>query len=124
MQNITTKKLAMLLITTLLTLGSGAALAADNSSAGSGSDNGLANQSNSAESIQKTAPNDVSNDKINTGGTDTSKIGSTDDNANLNASEIHKNTMCKDGRCPDTNSKVETGKGGPTEATKTDGTTN
>lgn len=38
--------------------------------------------------------------------------------------EMHKNTMCKDGRCPDVNKKVETGNGINNDVdTKTDGTT-
>ncbi|EFN3502571.1 hypothetical protein HLC94_002778 [Escherichia coli] len=38
--------------------------------------------------------------------------------------EEHKNTMCKDGRCPDINKKVQTGDGINNDVdTKTDGTT-
>ena len=37
--------------------------------------------------------------------------------------EVHKNTMCKDGRCPDMNKKVETGDGMNNDVdSKTDGT--
>lgn len=37
---------------------------------------------------------------------------------NMSKDEVHKNTMCKDGRCPDANDKV-----GDDANTKTDGTT-
>lgn len=42
----------------------------------------------------------------------------------MSKEEVHKNTMCKDGRCPDVNKKVETGSGDNSKVnTKTDGTT-
>lgn len=95
------KKLTTLLLTATLAFGSGIAFAADSTS---GANNGQANASAEAGQIapdahQKVAPNGVSNDKIN---------GS---HHKMSKSEVHKNSMCKDGRCPDTNKKVETGSG-------------
>jgi hypothetical protein len=95
------KKLTTLLLTATLAFGSGIAFAADSTS---GANNGQANASAEAGQVapdahQKVAPNGVSNDKIN---------GS---HHKMSKSEVHKNSMCKDGRCPDTNKKVETGSG-------------
>ena len=69
------------------------------------------------------APNNVDNGKINSGSTDTNGTmlhpdGSTMNHDGMSSDEVHKNSMCKDGRCPDTDKKV-----GQDEATKTDGTT-
>ncbi|MEA9390524.1 protein YbgS [Acerihabitans sp. TG2] len=111
MQTYTNKTLAMLVFTAITTLGSGAALAATTSST---TGDGMENQTNYPGSNANSAPDGVSNKDINTGKTGKSK---------LSAAEIHKNTMCKDGRCPNTNAKVQTGKGMPTKAQKTDGTT-
>ena len=45
-------------------------------------------------------------------------------NGGMTKDEEHKNTMCKDGRCPDINKKVQTGDGINNDVdTKTDGTT-
>lgn len=50
--------------------------------------------------------------------------GSTMNHDGMTKDEEHKNTMCKDGRCPDINKKVETGNGVNNDVnTKTDGTT-
>jgi hypothetical protein len=39
----------------------------------------------------------------------------------MSSEEVHKNTMCKDGRCPDINKKVDTGTTHDVD-TKVDGT--
>jgi len=45
------------------------------------------------------------------------------DGQHMDKDDIHKNSMCKDGRCPDVNKKVETGDGMNNDVdTKTDGT--
>ncbi len=50
--------------------------------------------------------------------------GSSMNNDGMTKDEEHKNTMCKDGRCPDINKKVQTGDGINNDVdTKTDGTT-
>lgn len=118
MQTNISKKMAMLFLTTAMTLGSGAALAAPGTGSNAGgTDNGVTE-------LQKNAPNSVDNKDINNSSTDTNTTGTTTgtDAGGLNKAEQHKNTMCKDGRCPDVNKKVETGTGAP-EGTKTDGTT-
>ncbi len=62
-----------------------------------------------------------------TGGTmlhpDTSNTNSATSTGPNSADEIHKNTQCKDGKCPDINDKVETGQGGDNVNPNTDGTT-
>src|SRR5471032_1209497 len=94
-------KIAMMILAATMTLGSGAALA-------EGSDNGSANEANSPGSIQKIAPNNVDNSKINN--TDKpvnevhKKTHKSTDKAHHKASKKtidHKKAMCKDGRCPD-----------------------
>ncbi|MCU5774224.1 YbgS-like family protein [Erwiniaceae bacterium BAC15a-03b] len=110
------KKFAIVLFTAAMTLGSGAAMAASGN-------NGTANQAADAgakagDANQNLAPNKVDNSKINTGGT----TSTTTDNGKLSADEVHKNSQCKDGKCPDVNKKVETGSGTDVN-TKTDGTT-
>jgi hypothetical protein len=105
------KKLTTLLLTATLTLGSGIVYAADSASS---ANNGQANASAEAGQVapdahQKIAPNGVSNDKINSS------------HHKMSKSEVHKNSMCKDGRCPDTNKKVET-KSGQEVNKKVDGT--
>lgn len=50
--------------------------------------------------------------------------GSSMNHEGMTQDEVHKNTMCKDGRCPDMNKKVETGDGMNNGVdSKTDGTT-
>ncbi|MBP2170404.1 hypothetical protein J2125_003596 [Erwinia toletana] len=110
------KKFAIVLFTAAMTLGSGAAMAASGN-------NGTANQAADAGAKagganENLAPNKVDNSKINTG--DTS--GSATDHNKMSADEMHKNSQCKDGKCPDVNKKVETGTGTDVN-TKTDGTT-
>lgn len=60
----------------------------------------------------------------NSGGTMLHPDGSSMNHDDMTSDEVHKNTMCKDGRCPDVNKKVETGDGINNDVdTKTDGTT-
>ncbi|MCU6663774.1 MAG: protein YbgS [Silvania sp.] len=117
-------KLTTLFLTATLTLASGAALAADQTQ-GSENGNGQANAAADAGALapdahQNLAPNNVDNSQINTGsgtGTGTSTGGtmlhpngtnSTMDNHDgMTKDEVHKNSMCKDGKCPDMNNKVD-----------------
>ena len=119
-------KLATLFLTAILSLASGAALAAD---ANTQSNNGQANSSADAGQVapdarENIAPNNVDNSQINSGGTMLHPDGSSMNQDDMTSDEVHKNTMCKDGRCPDVNKKVETGDGINNDVdTKTDGTT-
>ncbi|EGT3572634.1 hypothetical protein D8W73_09580 [Citrobacter amalonaticus] len=119
-------KLASLFLTATLSLASGAALAAESSTQ---TNNGQANAAADAGQVapdakQNVAPNNVDNDNINSGGTMLHPNGSSMDHEGMTKDEVHKNTMCKDGRCPDVNKKVETGNGINNDVdTKTDGTT-
>lgn len=119
-------KLATPFLTAILSLASGAALAAD---ANTQSNNGQANSSADAGQIapdarENVAPNNVDNSQINSGGTMLYPDGSSMTHDGMTSDEVHKNTMCKDGRCPDVNKKVETGDGINNDVdTKTDGTT-
>lgn len=119
-------KLATLFLTAILSLASGAALAAD---ANTQSNNGQANSSADAGQVapdarENIAPNNVDNSQINSGGTMLHPDGSSMNHDGMTSDEVHKNTMCKDGRCPDVNKKVETGDGINDDVdTKTDGTT-
>lgn len=145
-------KLASLILTTTI-MASGAAFAASGSAGGDassqGGGNGQANQAADAGQVapgakENLAPNGVNNNNINSGsgttGTTGGAMGSgtgTNSSSNTNSGstgtlsgdgmttdEVHKNTMCKDGRCPDVNKKVETGSGNNNDVnTKTDGTT-
>ena len=62
---------------------------------------------------ENVAPNNVDNNGVNTGsgGTMLHSDGSSMNNDGMTKDEEHKNTMCKDGRCPDINKKVQTGDG-------------
>lgn len=119
-------KLASLFLTATLSLASSAALAAESSTQ---SNNGQANAAADAGQVapdakENVAPNNVDNDNINSGGTMLHPNGSSMDHEGMSKDEVHKNTMCKDGRCPDMNKKVETGDGMNNDVdTKTDGTT-
>lgn len=119
-------KLATLFLTAILSLASGAALAAD---ANTQSNNGQANSPADAGQVapdarENIAPNNVDNSQINSGGTMLHPDGSSMNHDDMTSDEVHKNTMCKDGRCPDVNKKVETGDGINNDVgTKTDGTT-
>ena len=113
-----------LLLTATLSLASGAALAADS---GAQSNNGQANSAADAGQVapdarENVAPNNVDNDKINSGGTMLHPDGSTMNHDGMSSDEVHKNSMCKDGRCPDTDKKMESGNGMNNDASKTDGT--
>ena len=118
-------KLAALLLTTTLTMASGAALAEDSPSQNS---NG---QANAAASAGQVAPDAKENLEPNSGGTQSGtmlhpnndgKHGMSDDS--LTKDQIHKNSQCKDGKCPDINDKVQTGNDINNDAkTKPDGTT-
>ena len=119
-------KLASLFLTATLSLASGAALAAESSTQ---SNNGQANAAADAGQVapnakENVAPNNVDNDNINSGGTMLHPNGSSMNHEGMTQDEVHKNTMCKDGRCPDMNKKVETGEGMNSDVdSKTDGTT-
>ncbi|EPG4958150.1 TPA: YbgS-like family protein [Citrobacter amalonaticus] len=119
-------KLASLFLTATLSLASGAALAAETSAQ---TNNGQANAAADAGQVapdakENVAPNNVDNDNINSGGTMLHPNGSSMKHEGMTKDEVHKNTMCKDGRCPDVNKKVETGNGINNDVdTKTDGTT-
>ncbi len=117
-------KLTALLLTATLSLASGAALAADS---GAQSNNGQANSAADAGQVapdarENVAPNNVDNDKTNSGGTMLHPDGSTMNHDGMSSDEVHKNSMCKDGRCPDTDKKMESGNGMNNDASKTDGT--
>ena len=104
-------KLATLFLTATLSLASGAALAADS---GAQTNNG---QANAAADAGQVAPDARENVAPN-------NVGSSMNNDGMTKDEEHKNTMCKDGRCPDINKKVQTGDGINNDVdTKTDGTT-
>ncbi|HCD7251561.1 TPA: YbgS-like family protein [Citrobacter farmeri] len=119
-------KLASLFLTATLSLASGAALAAETSTQ---SNNGQANAAADAGQVapdakENVAPNNVDNDNINSGGTMLHPNGSSMNHDGMTKDEVHKNTMCKDGRCPDMNKKVETGEDMNSDVdSKTDGTT-
>ena len=122
----TMTKLASLFLTATLSLASGAALAAETNAQ---SNNGQAHSSADAGQVapdarENVAPNHVNNNKINSGGTMLHPNGSSMNHEGMTTDEVHKNSMCKDGRCPDVNKKVETGNGINNDVdTKTDGTT-
>lgn len=121
------KTLATLVLTATLSMMSGAALAADNASENNGQANSSADAGQVAPAAhQNIAPNGVDNSNVNTdsNGTTLHQNGSTSDAQHMSKDEIHKNTMCKDGKCPDMNKKVQTGSGTNSDVdTKTDGTT-
>jgi len=113
-------KFAIIFLTAAMTLGSGAAMAA----------NGNSNQAAAAGAVagganENLPPNKVDNSKINNTGTEKSSptADSMSSSKHMTADEIDKNTQCKDGKCPDMNKKVHTKKGGGHVNTKTDGTT-
>jgi len=121
------KTLATLVLTAALSMMSGAALAADNASENNGQANSSADAGQVApDAHQNMAPNGVDNSNVNTdsSGTMLHPNGSTSDAQHMSKDDIHKNTMCKDGKCPDMNKKVQTGSGMNNDVdTKTDGTT-
>ncbi|EMF0717755.1 YbgS-like family protein [Citrobacter freundii] len=116
-------KLASLFLTATLTLTSGAVLAAETTTQ---SNNGQANSSADAgqtapDARENVAPNNVDNNKINSGGTMLHPDGSSMNHEGMTKDEVHKNSMCKDGRCPDVNKKVGSDINNDVD-TKTDGT--
>ncbi|MEW5559608.1 YbgS-like family protein [Enterobacter asburiae] len=121
------KTLATLVLTAMLSMMSGAALAADNASENNGQANSSADAGQVApDAHQNMAPNGVDNSNVNTdsNGTMLHPNGSASDAQHMSKDDIHKNTMCKDGKCPDMNKKVQTGSGMNDDVdTKTDGTT-
>jgi hypothetical protein len=118
--------LATLILTATLSMMSGAALAADSASDNNGQANSAAAAGQTAPDAQQNlAPNGVDNSNVNTqsSGTMLHPNGSSSDAEHMSKDEIHKNTMCKDGKCPDINKKVETGSGMNNDVnSKTDGT--
>jgi hypothetical protein len=118
--------LATLILTATLSMMSGAALAADSASDNNGQANSAAAAGQTAPDAQQNlAPNGVDNNNVNTqsSGTMLHPNGSSSDAEHMSKDEIHKNTMCKDGKCPDINKKVETGSGMNNDVnSKTDGT--
>ncbi|WP_148872942.1 YbgS-like family protein [Serratia marcescens] len=119
--------LATLLLTSTLAMTSGAAFAADSASDNNGQANAAASAGQTApDAKENIAPHGVDNSNINTHSNDTMMHpnGSSSDAQHMSKDEIHKNSMCKDGKCPDINKKVETGNGINNDVnTKTDGTT-
>lgn len=107
-------KFAIVFLTAAMTLGSGAAMAAGD---GNGSANAAADAGALAPGAKdKIAPNNVDNSKINTdSGKGTHKAMK--HHKGMSAAEVNKNSQCKDGKCPDINTKV-----GKDAKTKTDGT--
>lgn len=104
---------------------SGAALAVDNTD--SSNNNGQANASAAAglpapDAQQNIAPKDTDSSNVNNAGTMLHpNTSSSNTGEGMSKDEVHKNTLCKDGRCPDINKKVETGTGNDVN-TKIDGT--
>ncbi|ALV93005.1 MULTISPECIES: YbgS-like family protein [Pantoea] len=115
-------KFALIFLTAAMTLGSGAAMAADSNN---GSTNASAEAGAAAGGAKENLPpNNVDNSKINNGSMNTNSAATSGTSSgNMTAEQIHKNTMCKDGKCPDMNKKVDTKKGGGHVKHKTDGTT-
>ncbi|HEY2451141.1 MAG TPA: YbgS-like family protein [Scandinavium sp.] len=118
--------LVTLILTATLSMMSGVALAADSASDNNGQANSAAAAGQTAPDAQQNlAPNGVDNGNVNTqsSGTMLHPNGSSSDAEHMSKDEIHKNTMCKDGKCPDINKKVETGSGMNNDVdSKTDGT--
>ncbi len=111
-------KFAIILFTAAMTLGSGAAMAAQGN-------NGTANQAADAGAAaggakENLPPNNVDNKDINNSGMNTNQ--SATGSSNMSADEIDQNAQCKDGKCPNINKKVQTKEGGGDVNTKTDGT--
>lgn len=117
-----------LILSLVLMLSSGAALAA---SGNNGQENAAANAGMPAPGAHENLPpNNIDNSKINNGSVNTNQTGnatsghSTLSGDGMTSDEVHNNTMCKDGRCPDANKKLETqsGNGTKTPNQKTNGT--
>lgn len=111
-------KFAIAVLTAAMTLGSGAALAAEGN-------NGTANQAADAGAVAPGAkenlpPNNVDNSQINNSGSASSSP--TAGSNGMSADEMDQNAQCKDGKCPNVNEKVQTQQGGGEVDRKTDGT--
>ncbi|URQ61908.1 YbgS-like family protein [Pantoea alhagi] len=115
-------KFAIAILTAAMTLGSGAALAADGN-------NGTANQAADAGAVAPGAkenlpPNNVDNSQINNSGINNNTSSTPTAGSNgMSADEMDQNAQCKDGKCPNVNEKVQTQQGGGDVDRKTDGTT-
>lgn len=101
------KKIIMMVFAATMALGSGAIFAAD-SGANTGSNNGSANDAGGPGSIQKIAPNNVDNSKINNTDQPVNEVHNKahkttgKKHSEAHKKEVdHKKAMCKDGRCPD-----------------------
>lgn len=123
------KQPTRLFLSLVLMLSSGAVLAA---SGNNGQENAAADAGLPAPGAHENLPpKNTDNSRINNGSVNTSEAGNTSgSNSTLSGDgmttdEVHKNTMCKDGRCPDINKKVDTQSGNGTKPVdrKTDGTT-
>lgn len=113
-------KFAIIFLTAAMTLGSGVAMADNNGTANQAAEAGAA----AGGAKQNLPPNKVDNSKINNSDTNTNPAanGGSNTGSNMSADEMDQNTQCKDGKCPDINSKVQTGEGGGQVDRKTDGT--
>lgn len=111
-----TNPLATLLLTATLTALSGTALASNTGQANAAADAGQV----APDAHQNLAPNGADGNDINTGSANSMKHSTGTSDA-MTKDEIHKNTMCKDGKCPDINKKIQSGSGNDVN-TKTDGT--
>jgi|GEM_PF-610924 hypothetical protein len=113
MQTMTSKKLAMILLTTIMSLGTAAAYAADASNpSNTSSQSGVENSSGSGTAKANLPPNNVDNSKINTSDVDSSKIGTNTDNQTT--------PVCQGDNCPkhhDSRSESHSTASGPTSGT-------
>lgn len=103
-------KLATLFLTATLSLASGAALAADSGAqTNNGGQTPQLMRAVAPDARENVAPNNVDNNGVNTGsgGTMLHPDGSSMNNDGMTKDEEHKNTMCKDGRCPDINKRYK-----------------
>nr|MBA2815162.1 homeobox protein YbgS [Candidatus Pantoea persica] len=101
-------KFAILFLTAAMTVGSGAAMA-------DSGNNGTANQAEEAGAAaggakQNLPPNNVDNNDINNTGTNINPTAN--GSSNMSADQMDQNSQCKDGKCLDINSKVQTHEGG------------
>lgn len=116
------KKLTTLLLTATLGLASGATGGRHRRPVNNGQANSSADAGQVApDARENVAPNNVDNSQINSGSGGTT--GSTMTQDNMSSDEVHKNSMCKDGRCPDTGKKLDNGGNTTQDNSKTDGTT-
>lgn len=123
------KQPTRLFLSLILMLSSGAVLAA---SGNNGQENAAADAGQPAPGAHENLPpKNTDNSRINTNSVDTNQTGNASSGSStlsgdgMTTDDVHKNTMCKDGRCPDTNKKVDTQSGNGTKPVDrhTDGTT-